>query len=139
MTIPAAVAHEDVALNFTRRQLSHINLGVTSIYLQGIHNAEIIATVHAETSPMIPATAARTSSVTTAGRPLQEHLWFRAAWPLLPPSGSRRATVKRSRERRRSAGCCSSSDWPLRADGRLRLLRQRDLMLADKPPRVTKA
>jgi hypothetical protein len=30
-------------------------LGVTSIYLQGIDNAEIIATVHARRAPMIPA------------------------------------------------------------------------------------
>jgi hypothetical protein len=35
--------------------LGHTNLGVTSIYLQGIDNAEIIATVHARKAPMIPA------------------------------------------------------------------------------------
>jgi hypothetical protein len=35
--------------------LGHTNLGVTSIYLQGIDNAEIIATVHARKTPMIPA------------------------------------------------------------------------------------
>jgi hypothetical protein len=35
----------------------HTNLGVTSIYLQGIDNAEIIATVHARLAPMMPATA----------------------------------------------------------------------------------
>jgi hypothetical protein len=35
--------------------LGHTNLGVTSIYLQGIDNTEIIATVHARTPPMIPA------------------------------------------------------------------------------------
>jgi integrase len=33
----------------------HTNLGVTSIYLQGIDNAEIIATVHGRKAPMIPA------------------------------------------------------------------------------------
>jgi integrase len=38
--------------------LGHTNLGVTSIiYLQGIDNAEIIATVHPRKAPMIPATA----------------------------------------------------------------------------------
>jgi hypothetical protein len=37
------------------RGTGHTNLGVTSIYLQGIDNAEIIATVHARKSPMIPA------------------------------------------------------------------------------------
>jgi hypothetical protein len=35
--------------------IQHTNLGVTSIYLQGIDNAEIIATVHARGAPMIPA------------------------------------------------------------------------------------
>jgi site-specific recombinase XerD len=41
------LAHEGVPLNVIQRQLGHTNLGVTSIYLQGIANAEIIATVHA--------------------------------------------------------------------------------------------
>jgi len=35
------------------RQLGHSNLGITSIYLQGIDNAEIIETVHARRTPMI--------------------------------------------------------------------------------------
>jgi site-specific recombinase XerD len=48
-------AHEGVPLNVIQRQLGHTNLGVTSIYLQGIDNAEIIATVHARKAPMIPA------------------------------------------------------------------------------------
>jgi hypothetical protein len=33
------------------------NLGITSIYLQDIDNAEIIATVHHRAAPMIPASA----------------------------------------------------------------------------------
>jgi len=33
------------------------NLGVTSIYLQGIDHAEIIDTVHPRHAPMIPASA----------------------------------------------------------------------------------
>jgi hypothetical protein len=32
----------------------HTNLGITSIYLQGIDNSEIIDTVHARRAPMIP-------------------------------------------------------------------------------------
>jgi site-specific recombinase XerD len=44
-----------VPLNVIQRQLGHSNLGVTSIYLQGIDNAEIIAAVHARNPPMIPA------------------------------------------------------------------------------------
>jgi hypothetical protein len=35
-------------------QRGHTNLGITSIYLQGIDNAEIIDTVHARRAPMIP-------------------------------------------------------------------------------------
>jgi site-specific recombinase XerD len=49
------LAHEGVPLNVIQRRLGHTNLGVTSIYLQGIDNAEIIATVHARKAPMIPA------------------------------------------------------------------------------------
>jgi integrase len=33
------LAHEGVPLNVIQRQLRHTNLGVTSIYLQGIDNA----------------------------------------------------------------------------------------------------
>jgi integrase/recombinase XerD len=37
-----------------QRQLAHSHLGITSVYLQGIDNAEIIDTVHARRAPMIP-------------------------------------------------------------------------------------
>ena len=37
-----------------QRQLGHSNLGITSVYLQGIDNAEIIETVYARRQPMIP-------------------------------------------------------------------------------------
>jgi len=40
-----------------QRQLGHANLGITSIYLQGIDNAEIIDTVHHRVAPVIPAAA----------------------------------------------------------------------------------
>ncbi len=46
---------EGVPLNVIQRQLGHRNLGVTSIYLQGIDPDEIIQTVHARRRPMIPA------------------------------------------------------------------------------------
>jgi hypothetical protein len=36
-----------VPLIVIQRQLGHTNLGITSIYLQGIDNTEIIDTVHA--------------------------------------------------------------------------------------------
>jgi hypothetical protein len=46
-----------VPLNVIQRQLGHTNLGVTSIYLQGIDNSEIIETVHARPAPTLPASA----------------------------------------------------------------------------------
>ena len=51
------MAHEGVALNIIQRQLGHTDLGTTSIYLQGIDNAEIINAVHARRAPMMPASA----------------------------------------------------------------------------------
>jgi site-specific recombinase XerD len=47
------MAHEGVPLIVIQRQLGHSNLGITSIYLQGIDNAEIIDAVHARRPPMI--------------------------------------------------------------------------------------
>jgi site-specific recombinase XerD len=51
------LAREGVPLNVIQRQLGHRNLGVTSIYLQGIDPGEIIDTVHARRPPVIPASA----------------------------------------------------------------------------------
>jgi site-specific recombinase XerD len=52
------LAREGVPLNFIQRQLGHINLGTTSIYLQGIDTEEIIAAVNSRRAPMMPASAA---------------------------------------------------------------------------------
>ncbi len=38
-----------------QRQLGHCNLGVTSVYLQGIDTAEIVELVHGRPAPVIPA------------------------------------------------------------------------------------
>jgi integrase/recombinase XerD len=51
------MAHEGVPLIVIQRQLGHSNLGITSIYLQGIDNAEIIDAVHARRAPMVPVSA----------------------------------------------------------------------------------
>jgi site-specific recombinase XerD len=51
------MAHEGVPLVVIQRQLGHANLGITSVYLQGIDSAEIIDTVHGRPSPMISASA----------------------------------------------------------------------------------
>ena len=53
------MAREGVPLVVIQRQLGHSNLGITSVYLQGIDNAEIIQTVHARRAPMLPVTALR--------------------------------------------------------------------------------
>jgi integrase len=51
------MAREGVPLNVIQRQLGHANLGITSIYLQGIDNSEIINTIYARPAPMLPASA----------------------------------------------------------------------------------
>ena len=48
------MAREGVPLIVIQRQLGHTNLGITSVYLQGIDNTEIIDTVHARCAPMVP-------------------------------------------------------------------------------------
>ena len=48
------MAREGVPLIVIPRQLGHTNLGVTSIYLQGVDSAEIVDTVHARRAPMVP-------------------------------------------------------------------------------------
>ena len=40
-----------------QRQLGHSDLGITSVYLQGIDSGEIIETVHARRATMIPVSA----------------------------------------------------------------------------------
>ena len=52
------MAREGLPINVIQRQLGHANLGVTSIYLQGIDSGEIIETVRSRRAPVIPATAA---------------------------------------------------------------------------------
>ena len=51
------MAREGVPLIVIQRQLGHSNLGVTSVYLQGIDSGEIIETVYARRAPMIPVSA----------------------------------------------------------------------------------
>jgi site-specific recombinase XerD len=50
------MSREGVPLVVIQRQLGHANLGITSVYLRGIDNAEIIHAVHERPAPMIPAT-----------------------------------------------------------------------------------
>jgi hypothetical protein len=51
---PVEMAREGVPLIVIQRQLGHSNIGITSVYLQGIDSGEIIETVHARRAPMIP-------------------------------------------------------------------------------------
>jgi hypothetical protein len=60
------MAREGVPLIVIQRQLGHSNLGITSVYLQGIDNAEIIETVHARRAPMVPVTASRPALPSTS-------------------------------------------------------------------------
>jgi site-specific recombinase XerD len=53
------MAREGVPLIVIQRQLGHSNLGITSIYRQGIDNAESIDTVHSRRAPMVPVSARR--------------------------------------------------------------------------------
>ena len=55
------MAREGVPINVIQRQLGHVNLGVTSVYLQGIDSGEIIETVRTRRPPVIPAAAALAS------------------------------------------------------------------------------
>jgi integrase/recombinase XerD len=47
------MAREGVPLIVIQRRLGHTNLGITSVYLQGIDNTEIIDTVHSRRAPMV--------------------------------------------------------------------------------------
>ena len=51
------MAHEGVPLIVIQRELGHSNFGITSIYLQGSDNAEIIEAAHARRAPMVPVSA----------------------------------------------------------------------------------
>ena len=49
------MSREGVPLLVIQRQLGHANLSITSVYLRGIDNTEVIHTVHERPAPMIPA------------------------------------------------------------------------------------
>jgi site-specific recombinase XerD len=51
------LARERVPLNIIQRQLGHVKLGTTSIYLQGIDPEEIIIAVRARHAPIMSASA----------------------------------------------------------------------------------
>jgi site-specific recombinase XerD len=51
------MSREGVPLVVIQRQLGHADLGITSAYLRGIDNTEIIQAVHERPTPMIPATS----------------------------------------------------------------------------------
>jgi site-specific recombinase XerD len=51
------MAREGVPLVVIQRQLGHANLGITSIYIEGIDSSEIINAVHRRPAPVLPASA----------------------------------------------------------------------------------
>jgi integrase len=68
------LAREGVPLIVIQRQLGHSNLGITSIYLQGIDNDEIIETVHGRRQPMIPVSTSPRRSRAVAPTSLVAHV-----------------------------------------------------------------
>ena len=50
------MSREGVPLLVIQRQLGHADLAITSVYLRGIDNTEIVHTVHERPAPTIPAT-----------------------------------------------------------------------------------
>ncbi len=52
------MAREGVPLNVIQRQLGHADLGITSVYLQGIDSGEIVNIAHGRRAPVIPAAVA---------------------------------------------------------------------------------
>jgi integrase/recombinase XerD len=74
-------AREGVPLIVIQRQLGHSNLGITSVYLQGIDSGEIIETVHARRAPMVPVSvsAAVVAAEPDAADRAKEHS---TVWPL---------------------------------------------------------
>ena len=53
------MSREGVPLLVIQRQLGHADLGITSAYLRGIDNTEIIHAIHEPPAPMIPAAVGR--------------------------------------------------------------------------------
>jgi integrase len=51
------MSREGVPLLVIQRQLGHAHLEITSVYLRGIDNTEIIRAIHQRPAPMISATA----------------------------------------------------------------------------------
>ncbi|HEY2436653.1 MAG TPA: tyrosine-type recombinase/integrase [Solirubrobacteraceae bacterium] len=49
------MSREGISLLVIQRQLGHADLAITSRYLRGIDNTEIIAAVHQRPAPMVPA------------------------------------------------------------------------------------
>ena len=62
------MAREGVPLIVIQRQLGHSNLGITSVYLQGIDSGEIIETVHGATSADDSGERIRATLIIGAGR-----------------------------------------------------------------------
>jgi integrase/recombinase XerD len=49
------MSREGVPLLMIQRQLGHADLAITSVYMRGIDNTEIVHTVHERPAPMVPA------------------------------------------------------------------------------------
>ena len=81
------MAREGISLTIIQRQLGHANLSITSIYLQGIDQSEIIDTVYRRPAPSCP------QGPLSADLPLGPGSGPRPPFRALPQSGSRRLGV----------------------------------------------
>ena len=96
------MAREGVPLNVVQRQLGHANLGITSVYLQGIDNSEIIETVGARAAPTLPASAglrSRSSREAERRHGSVGSCWqanAAARWSVRPPEPALLGSMERS-------------------------------------------
>jgi hypothetical protein len=69
------MSREGIPLLVIQRQLGHADLGITSAYLRGIDNTELIHAVHERPAPMIPASPMHSR----AAQPMEESAIVRCA------------------------------------------------------------
>jgi hypothetical protein len=85
------LAREGVPLNIIQRQLGHVNLGTTSIYLRGIDTEEIIWAVNSRRAPMMPP-----APVSSSETSISESGSRRRVLPLRPAETNKRAACRKA-------------------------------------------
>jgi site-specific recombinase XerD len=67
------MSREGISLLVIQRQLGHADLAITSVYLRGIDNTEIVHTVHERPAPMVPAQSRLARVPSAEGRTAGPH------------------------------------------------------------------